>query len=106
MLFRSGVAELVDRLCSCADRFADGLPDAGFEVVAHELNQVLVSLPSDDLTDAALAAVQAEGTCYPTATTWRGRRCIRVSVCNWQTTAADVDRSIAAMRAAAARLAP
>ena len=105
-LGRSGVAELVDRLCSCADRFADGLPDAGFEVVAHELNQVLVSLPSDDLTDAALAAVQAEGTCYPTATTWRGRRCIRVSVCNWQTTAADVDRSIAAMRAAAARLAP
>jgi glutamate/tyrosine decarboxylase-like PLP-dependent enzyme len=105
-LGRSGVAELVDRLCSCADRFAERLPEAGFEVVAHELNQVLISLPSDAVTDATLGAIQAEGTCYPTATTWRGRRCIRVSVCNWQTTAADVDRSIVAMRAALARTAP
>ena len=39
-------------------------------------------------------------TCYPSATTWRGRRCIRLSVCNWQTTAQDVDRSIQAIAAA------
>ena len=42
-LGRAGVAELVDRLCECADRFADRLAATdGFEVVAHGLNQVLV----------------------------------------------------------------
>jgi hypothetical protein len=72
----------------------------GFRVLQQELNQVVVALESDDLTDGALAAVQADGTCYPSGTTWRGRRCIRLSVCNWQTTAQDVDRSIEALAAA------
>ena len=102
-LGRDGVAELVDRLCACADRFAQRLPDAGFEVVAHGLNQVLVAGEDDAATDATLTAVQADGTCWPSATTWRGRRCIRISVCSWQTTFADVDRSVDAMAAAAVR---
>ena len=100
-LGRDGVAELVERLCACADRFAERLPKAGFDVLAHGLNQVLVAYGDDATTDAVLAAVQAEGTCWPSATTWRGRRCIRISVCNWQTTFADVDRSVDAMAAAA-----
>jgi len=101
-LGRDGVAELVDRLCACAERFAQRLPAAGFQVLAHGLNQVLVTCGDDAATDATLAAVQADGTCWPSGTTWRGRRCIRVSVCNWQTTLEDVDRSVEAMAAAAA----
>jgi glutamate/tyrosine decarboxylase-like PLP-dependent enzyme len=104
-LGRDGVAELVDRLCACAERFAQQLGDAGFEVLHQELNQVLVACESDAVTDATLAAVQAEGTCYPSGTTWRERRCLRLSVCNWQTTSDDVDRSVAAMAAAARALA-
>ena len=50
-------------------------------------------------TDAALAAIQADGTCWPSATTWRGRRCIRISVCSHLTTFDDVDRSVDAMAA-------
>jgi glutamate/tyrosine decarboxylase-like PLP-dependent enzyme len=100
-LGRDGVAELVDRLCACAEMLAEGLGDAGFDVLQQQLNQVLVARQSDHLTDATLAAVQADGTCYPSATTWRGRRCIRLSVCNWQTTPQDVDRSIQALAAAA-----
>ncbi len=96
-LGRDGVAELVDRLCACAERFADRLPEAGFEVLQQELNQVVVAC--DD--GALLAAVQAEGTCYPSPTTWRGRRGLRLSICNWQTSFEDVDRSIAALAAAA-----
>ena len=60
-----------------------------------------MALPTDAATDATLAAVQAEGTCYPSGTAWRGRRCIRISVCNWQTTFADVDRSAAVLAAMA-----
>jgi glutamate/tyrosine decarboxylase-like PLP-dependent enzyme len=95
-LGREGVAELVDRLCACAERFAQRLGDAGFEVLGVQLNQVVFAPGSD----AAVAAIQAEGTCYPSATTWQGRRGIRLSVCNWQTTFADVDRSVEAIAGA------
>ncbi len=94
-LGRDGVAELVERLCACAERFADKLAEAGFEVLHQELNQVAVACD-----DAVLAAAQAEGTCYPSTTVWRGRRGIRLSVCNWQTTNEDVDRSVEALVAA------
>jgi hypothetical protein len=53
----------------------------------------------DAATDALVTGLQADGTCYPTGTTWRGHRCMRISVSNWQTTPDDVDRSLAAMRA-------
>lgn len=98
-LGRSGVAELVERLCACADRFAATLDAApGFEVLAHDLNQVLVRLDSDaEVTDRIVRELQREGTCWPSATTWRGARCMRISVCNWRTTSDDVDRSVAAM---------
>ena len=104
-LGRDGVAELVDRLCECADRFADRLAaHDDFEVVTHALNQVLVRVGGDDAaTRATLAAVQADGTCWPSGTTWRGMSCIRISVSNWQTTFEDVDRSVDALVRAAAR---
>jgi len=63
---------------------------------------VLVRAGDDAATAATLAAAQADGTCWPSGTTWRGRTCIRLSVCNWQTTAEDVDRSVAALVRAAA----
>jgi hypothetical protein len=62
---------------------------------------VLVRFGSDDAaTDATIAALQRDGTCWMGGTTWGGRRCMRLSVCNWRTTAADVDRSVAAIRRA------
>ena len=45
-----------------------------------------------------IAAVQRGGTCWMGATTWRGRRLMRISVSNWRTTEADVDRSVEAIR--------
>ncbi|GAA1277454.1 pyridoxal phosphate-dependent decarboxylase family protein [Planotetraspora silvatica] len=97
-LGRDGVAELVDRCCALARRFAEGLTSAGFEV-ANEvvLNQVLVDFGDDASTDRMVAAVQADGTCWVGGTTWRGRRLMRISVSNATTTEADVDRSIAAI---------
>jgi threonine aldolase len=81
-----------------AQRFADGLEAGGAEVVNDVvLNQVLVSFGSDDRTDRVIDAVQRDGTCWLGGTTWRGRRLMRVSVSNWSTTEADVDRSVAAI---------
>ena len=97
-LGRTGVAEMIERCCTCARRFAEVLgPEPDVEV----LNQVLVRFADDDATtDAVLAAVQEEGTCWMGPTAWRGRRAMRISVSNWATTLDDVDRSCEAILAA------
>ena len=53
----------------------------------------------DRHTDAAIEAILNTGEAFFSRTTWRGRRCMRVSVCNWQTTEHDVDRTVEAVRA-------
>jgi glutamate/tyrosine decarboxylase-like PLP-dependent enzyme len=97
-LGRSGVAELVERLCACAERFAERLAEQdGIELVAQGLNQVLVRPEAIEMTDALVAEIQREGTCWMSATTWRGTRCMRISVSNWQTTFDEVDRTVHAI---------
>ena len=64
------------------------------------LNQVLVGFGDDARTDRVIDAVQRDGTCWMGGTTWHGRRLMRISVSNWSTTEADVDRSVAAILAA------
>ena len=108
-LGRSGVEELVERCCQAAARFAERLDgETGVEVLNDVvLNQVLVRFGDDDaVTDHVLAAVQAEGTCWMSGTTWQGRRAMRISVSNWATTPADVDRSVDAIRSAVGSVTP
>ena len=95
---RSGVAELVERTCALARRFADGVRAAGFEVLNEVvLNQVLVSFGDAATTARVVQEVQAEGTLYAGPTVWQGRTAMRVSVSSWRTTEADIDRSVAAV---------
>jgi hypothetical protein len=61
------------------------------------LNQVVVDFGDPARTDAVIAAVQREGTCWCGPTSWRGRKAMRVSVSSWCTTEDDIDRSIAAI---------
>jgi glutamate/tyrosine decarboxylase-like PLP-dependent enzyme len=103
-LGRSGVAQLVDRCCELAQRFAAGLNQLdGVEVVNDVvLNQVLVRVGDTPLTDRLERALQDDGTCWMGATTWRGERLLRIAVSNWSTTE-DVDLvvdTIARLRAA------
>ena len=101
-LGREGIAHLVERCCALARRFAAALAAAGFEVANDVvLNQVLVSFGADAETDRVIEAVQRDGTCWMGGTTWRGRRFMRISVSNYSTTEADVDRSVAAIMRAA-----
>jgi glutamate/tyrosine decarboxylase-like PLP-dependent enzyme len=97
-LGRAGVAELVDRCCRHAQRFASGLAAAGHEILNEVvLNQVLVSFGSPERTRAVIEAVQQDGTCWAGVTVWQQRTAMRISVCSWATTDADVERSLAAM---------
>ncbi|HKV90644.1 MAG TPA: pyridoxal-dependent decarboxylase, partial [Thermoplasmata archaeon] len=94
----NGMAELVERCCGHATRFAERLRASGFEVLNDVvLNQVLVSFGDDDRTRRVVAAVQREGTCWCGSTVWHGRAAMRVSVSSWATTTDDVDRSVDAM---------
>ena len=103
-LGRAGVADLIERTCAHARRFADGLRAAGYEVLNEVvLNQVLVSFGDDETTQRVIDGVQREGTCWAGGTTWHGRAAMRISVSSWATTEADVDRSLdAILRVAAA----
>jgi glutamate/tyrosine decarboxylase-like PLP-dependent enzyme len=101
-LGRRGVARLVDGMCDRATEFAAILgADQGAEILNDVVfNQVLVRFgDSDDATDRVTAGIQQEGTCWASATQWRGRRALRISVSNWATTPEDVERSAAAMLA-------
>ena len=108
-LGRSGLAELIERCCTHARRFADGLRDGEGVAILNDvvLNQVLVRFSppgsgddpaaTDDFTRRVIAAVQADGTCWLGGTTWHGMAAMRLSVSNWSTTEEDVDRSIEAI---------
>ncbi|MGI9084308.1 MAG: pyridoxal phosphate-dependent decarboxylase family protein [Aeromicrobium sp.] len=97
-LGRQGVADLVERTCVLAQRFADQLRGAGAEIGNDVvLNQVLVRFGGDEATDAIVEGVQHEGTCWMGGTTWRGRRYMRISVSNHSTSEDDVERSVAAI---------
>jgi glutamate/tyrosine decarboxylase-like PLP-dependent enzyme len=105
-LGRDGVAELVDRCCAHATRFAERLGDEdGVEILNDVvLNQVLVRFGDDDeVTREVVRRVQEDGTCWLGGTDWQGRAAMRISVSSFRTTAEDVERSAAAiLRAAAA----
>jgi glutamate/tyrosine decarboxylase-like PLP-dependent enzyme len=104
-LGRQGVADLIDRCCALARRFAAQLARLDGVTIENEvvLNQVLVSFGDDHETDRVIGAVQRSGVCWMGGTTWHGMRLMRISVSNWQTTEADVDASVAAIEGAIAR---
>ena len=101
-LGRSGVAELVDRLCDHATAFAEGLRAIpGAEVLNDVVfTQVCATFGSDERTQEVGRRLLADGTAWMTGSTWHGRSVLRISVSNWSTTSSDVERSLAAVRRA------
>jgi aromatic-L-amino-acid decarboxylase len=109
-LGREGVAAMVERTCAHAAALVAGLaalPGAKL-MAAPGLNQGLVRFLSpvvdatdadhDARTDQVIAEINASGEAFFGGVTWRGVRCMRVSVCNWRTSEADVARTIKAAR--------
>jgi glutamate/tyrosine decarboxylase-like PLP-dependent enzyme len=99
-LGRQGVAEMVERFCAHARRFAAGLSTIdGVEVLNDVVfTQVCTSFGPDEVTREVAHRLLVEGTAWMTPSTWHGRAVLRISVSNWRTTDADVDRSLAAVR--------
>jgi glutamate/tyrosine decarboxylase-like PLP-dependent enzyme len=99
-LGRQGVADLVERLCTHARRFAAGVAAIpGGEVLNDVVfTQVLTAFGDDATTREISERVLTEGTAAMTPSTWRDRSVLRISMSNWSTTSDDVDRSLAALR--------
>jgi glutamate/tyrosine decarboxylase-like PLP-dependent enzyme len=97
-LGRQGVADLIERTCRHAARFASGLSDAGYDILNEVvINQVLVSFGDAETTRDVIAAIQKDGTCWCGGTVWQGQAAMRISVSSWATTDEDVERSLDAM---------
>ncbi|HUT51003.1 MAG TPA: aminotransferase class V-fold PLP-dependent enzyme [Alphaproteobacteria bacterium] len=101
-LGRDGLAALIEGNCARARQFAARMEaEDAIEVLNKvALNQVLVrfvgggSPAADDaLTNQVIAAVQADGTAWFGGTVWQGKAAMRVSVSNWRTGEADIDRA-------------
>src|SRR5690606_38484305 len=105
---RDGIAALVTQHCALARRMADRLAaEPGISVLNEVvLNQVAVGFGTGDAasrraaTEAVIARVQADGTCFAGGALWRGDWIMRLSVSSVATTEADADRSVAAIVAA------
>lgn len=97
-LGRSGLAEMIETACLHAMRFAEGLRQAGYEILNDVvLNQVLVSFGDAETTRRVIAGIQADGTCWCGGTVWQGKTAMRISVSSWATTDDDVGHSLEAM---------
>jgi aromatic-L-amino-acid decarboxylase len=108
-LGREGIAALVERTCGHARDLVCGLgklPRTDV-LVSPVFNQGLVRFHSgkpgataadDDVyTDDVILQVNAGGEAFFGGVTWNGRRAMRISVCNWRTSADDVERTLRAV---------
>jgi glutamate/tyrosine decarboxylase-like PLP-dependent enzyme len=108
-LGRGGIAALIERSCRHAHSLVTrigGLPGAKV-LWEPSVNQGLVRFldsranatdeDHDRRTDEMIASILLTGEAFFTGTEWRGRRAMRVSVCNWQTSDEDVERVVRAV---------
>ena len=114
-LGRQGIADLIDRTCRHALALVTrigALP--GAEVVwTPTINQGLVRFLSrdadatnadhDNRTEEVIGHILNGGEAFFGGVTWRGMRCMRVSVSNWQTSDEGIDRAVAAVDLALTR---
>ncbi len=106
-LGRSGIGSMVSRCSDLAVRMADLLRAGGVTVLNDVvLNQVLVRFTparggdADAFTRAVVARIQNGGVMWASGTKRHGGDALRISVSNWSTTEADIDRSANAVLSA------
>jgi glutamate/tyrosine decarboxylase-like PLP-dependent enzyme len=105
-LGRSGVADLVDRLCRHARTFAEGLAEVPGATVLNDVvfTQVCASFGSDERTREVVRRMYDDGTAWTTGSTWHDQAVLRISVSNWSTSDRDVERSLSTLTRIASEL--
>lgn len=98
---RAGIAEIVERGCAQAERFAERLGrEPGITLLnTPTINQLVFGFGDGEaaaqkaMTEAVIARVQKNGVCFLGGAEWRGRWAMRISISSARTTDADVDLS-------------
>lgn len=108
-LGRDGLAAMIERCCDHASAIYDGITafEGAAGIARPTMNQGLVRFDASDgtnISDVVIAAINASGEAFVSGGTWNGERVMRISVCGWNTTAADVERTVIAAGQALSRL--
>ena len=111
-LGKNGVADLVNKCCKHAHSIVTGIGKfEGAEMLWEPIiNQGLVRFLSpdekasqadhDEQTDKVIEEILKDGRAFFGGTTWRDKRCMRVSVSNWRTNDKDVGIAIDSVKSA------
>ncbi len=100
-LGRRGIAAMIERCCDHAVALYDGiaaLPGAT-GIWRPTMNQGLIRFDDAagaNISDAVIAAINDSGEAFVSGGSWNNERVMRISVCGWNTTDADVARTVAA----------
>jgi len=95
-LGKAGIDEMIYGMHQRALQFAEEVSKVDGFVVLNEVvfNQVLVRCETDLLTNKTMSHVQELRECWAGGSLWNGKKVIRVSICSWATTVADITRSV------------
>lgn len=101
-LGKKGLAKMIESSCRSARQFAEGLENAGYNVLNEVvLNQVLVSFGDSATTLEVIKKIQEDGVCWCGGTVWQGITAMRISVSSAATDEQDVNLALASMLKAA-----
>lgn len=113
---KEGIADLVERCCGHARGIVEGIGKlSNAEVLARPIiNQGLIRFVSpvdsndetknDLFTLEVIKAINETGEAFFQSSTFKGKKCMRVSVSGWRTTDEDVRRAVEAARIAIERV--
>ncbi len=95
-LGQQGLDEMILGLHKNALSFATAISKIDGFTVLNEVvfNQVIVKCANDDLTKRVTQGIQQHGVCWVGGSTWFGEAVIRVSICSWLTTEADIVKTV------------
>ncbi|MCH8058124.1 MAG: aspartate aminotransferase family protein [Proteobacteria bacterium] len=106
-LGRKGVADMIERCCDLTQDIVKKLGELpGVEVLTTPIiNQGLVRFLAADgnhdaRTDEIIKRINQSGEAWFGGTWWNGMRVMRISLSNFRTTGEDIDRVVAAVKAA------
>lgn len=96
-LGQQGIDEMVFGLHQNAALFAKNIAKVDGFTVLNEVvfNQVIVKCNGDELTQQVMERIQKHGVCWVGGSTWFGEKVIRISICSWMTTEADILKTVA-----------
>lgn len=92
----NGIGEMILNMHKRAVQFAQEISEVKGFVILNEVvfNQVMIMCETDEKTESVLNKIQQEGVCWAGGSVWFGRKVIRISICSWVTTEADITLSV------------